>query len=435
MLWFEKIQKDSFRWEADQDPQLLVERVRNLEEEALAEGHEGPAGNVGAARILAEYLPNASQDEQERMAGMVGQLVDSAIAAVGQASEGPPSPGAVHKPSDALPVLNSMLLGEILIQLGIATPAQVNAGLRLQAEKRIPIGQALIALGIATQADLEAASNLQAHLRGDAPTPPKQAEEKKAPAPLGPHPAAPPPLPYPPAAPPGAFVPGYPYLPPHAYPQGVGPYAYPAPGAPQGYPQAPGFPAQQPHPGAPYPQPNGEPMQQQPVQQQPVPQQPVPQQPMPQQPVQQQPVQQQPVQQQPVQQQPVQQQPVQQQPEQSQPVEQPEPTSAKPSSKKRSRAPQMPPMMMDLGPMPAPKKIVEDNTLRKVHDLLLGQVMVREGIVTEEQLAQALKHQVAKNRRIGHAVVELKFATIDDVERALKRQRALEEEAKATGED
>lgn len=52
----------------------------------------------------------------------------------------------------------------------------------------------------------------------------------------------------------------------------------------------------------------------------------------------------------------------------------------------------------------------------------LGEILVREGLITAEQLAEALKYQSKHGGRIGSAIVKLKFASEEDVTEILSEQ-------------
>ena len=52
----------------------------------------------------------------------------------------------------------------------------------------------------------------------------------------------------------------------------------------------------------------------------------------------------------------------------------------------------------------------------------LGQILLQEGLITRDQLGQALAEQKASKSRLGLAVVKLGFATELDVTRLLARQ-------------
>src|SRR2546425_12285797 len=55
----------------------------------------------------------------------------------------------------------------------------------------------------------------------------------------------------------------------------------------------------------------------------------------------------------------------------------------------------------------------------------LGRLLVEDGLITEDQLDQALENQVRTRRLLGDIVVELGYVAPDDVERVLANQAAL----------
>ncbi len=56
----------------------------------------------------------------------------------------------------------------------------------------------------------------------------------------------------------------------------------------------------------------------------------------------------------------------------------------------------------------------------------LGQILLRWGIITEQQIDEALQVAQASGKRIGEALVEMEYATEDDVAKALASQYGLE---------
>lgn len=53
----------------------------------------------------------------------------------------------------------------------------------------------------------------------------------------------------------------------------------------------------------------------------------------------------------------------------------------------------------------------------------LGDLLVRQGVLVEEQLAAALKHQISRpGAKLGEVVLGLGFCRIEDLERALEAQ-------------
>jgi hypothetical protein len=60
--------------------------------------------------------------------------------------------------------------------------------------------------------------------------------------------------------------------------------------------------------------------------------------------------------------------------------------------------------------------------LRMLNDCLLGEVMIKMGIVSRVELDRALEVQGATGMRIGEALVELGTATWDQIQKALQHQ-------------
>lgn len=56
----------------------------------------------------------------------------------------------------------------------------------------------------------------------------------------------------------------------------------------------------------------------------------------------------------------------------------------------------------------------------------IGDILVEEGILTEEQLEEALKAAKAENKKIGEAITDLSFATEQDIAEALSSQLGFE---------
>jgi hypothetical protein len=79
----------------------------------------------------------------------------------------PPAPtqGSEAGEEKELHLINDMLLGEILVQLGIIKPEAIEAALRVQAERGMRFGEALVMVGGANEADVLAGIRFQSHLR------------------------------------------------------------------------------------------------------------------------------------------------------------------------------------------------------------------------------------------------------------------------------
>ena len=70
-----------------------------------------------------------------------------------------------QSPRDGLGVINDMLLGEILLQMGSVSDEDVSNALKTQNEKGIRFGEALVENGAANRQSVETALRLQNHLR------------------------------------------------------------------------------------------------------------------------------------------------------------------------------------------------------------------------------------------------------------------------------
>ncbi len=64
----------------------------------------------------------------------------------------------------------------------------------------------------------------------------------------------------------------------------------------------------------------------------------------------------------------------------------------------------------------------KEDGLKLMQDALLGEVMLRNRLITREQLEESLRHQRATGTRIGEALVDLKLCSWSDVEYALQLQ-------------
>jgi hypothetical protein len=58
----------------------------------------------------------------------------------------------------------------------------------------------------------------------------------------------------------------------------------------------------------------------------------------------------------------------------------------------------------------------------------LGNILVKQDIISNEQLAEALAEQVTTARPLGEILTQLNFCTERDLEDALERQKAIREE-------
>ncbi len=140
------------------------------------------AGCVDAAITLTRHLPQVSGEA----GGEVKQIVCRLVRMVGDSLPGQDHPTTTperkdgttpamrmrklqprQEPEDAgggLRLINDMLLGEILIQLGVLSPEKVDAAVKTQKATSMRFGEALVHLGAASWKDVENGLRLQDHL-------------------------------------------------------------------------------------------------------------------------------------------------------------------------------------------------------------------------------------------------------------------------------
>ncbi len=90
----------------------------------------------------------------------------------------------------------------------------------------------------------------------------------------------------------------------------------------------------------------------------------------------------------------------------------------------RAEPPEREPMRLDLRMSPKQKGFVQS-----MHAQVLGEVLVRLGSITREQLGRALQLQRAANVHIGEALVENGAASWEQIKKALEVQRQLRRSA------
>ena len=66
-----------------------------------------------------------------------------------------------------------------------------------------------------------------------------------------------------------------------------------------------------------------------------------------------------------------------------------------------------------------------DAKQRPAGKMLLGEILLERGLITKEQLDQALRVQVGGMRRLGSILVRMKLLTGDDLTEALSAQLKL----------
>ncbi len=76
---------------------------------------------------------------------------------------------------------------------------------------------------------------------------------------------------------------------------------------------------------------------------------------------------------------------------------------------------------------PSPKQAIPseltETTLRLTSDLYVGEILLRQGSITKDQLEQALRFQQVTGDRLGEALVNLNAVTWKQVQEALCEQR------------
>ena len=73
----------------------------------------------------------------------------------------------------------------------------------------------------------------------------------------------------------------------------------------------------------------------------------------------------------------------------------------------------------------APPKLLEERAALKEARLLLGDMLVRAGVISTDQLLQALKQQKKDECRLGDALISLGFLTKGRIEEFLKMQKSV----------
>jgi len=73
----------------------------------------------------------------------------------------------------------------------------------------------------------------------------------------------------------------------------------------------------------------------------------------------------------------------------------------------------------------APPELLEERTALKQARLLLGDMMVRAGVISMDQLVQGLKLQKAQGLRLGDALISLGFLTKERMEEFLRVQQSV----------
>ena len=138
---------------------------RDLDVEAAPE----QACNLDAALLLMDFMERsedvATAETLQIVAGLVSTIDEHCLR---RGPAGPPAPRLLRdEVSDHgdLRQAQEALLGAILVQAGVVTPETLTRGLQLHSSSRQPLGQCLVQLGAATPAQIESAVAYQDRLR------------------------------------------------------------------------------------------------------------------------------------------------------------------------------------------------------------------------------------------------------------------------------
>ncbi len=164
---------------------LLMMRVRELEK-LMRDAHAHDlASCLSAAAGLAELL--SKEGEVGRAA--VHEATCRILRSVEQAFSGgaPRTVRETAKNRESLPLINDMMLGTVLVQLGHVTDKQIRAALALQHQTGRRIGDLLVDAGLVERDVVEGAHRIQRSLRREAEAAREQASASAsaAPAPAG----------------------------------------------------------------------------------------------------------------------------------------------------------------------------------------------------------------------------------------------------------
>jgi len=133
-------------------------------------------GCFDAAATLLRHVPQVAPSAAEEVQRLVGRLLDAAVEAVPDDQEEPAPEASAPQPRVAEPepldengdlrLINDMLLGEIMIQLGTITREKIDAALKIQQATDMRVGEALVHLGAASWQEIDNGLKLQEHLTG-----------------------------------------------------------------------------------------------------------------------------------------------------------------------------------------------------------------------------------------------------------------------------
>ena len=130
----------------EEDRGELVARV----EEARKQLEHTNGAAADATGIASKHLVHASRTDVKAVSSVMTDILH-----MGSESRG-------HE--NGIEVINDMLLGELLVELGFVTQDDVDDALEYQIGENCRIGDALVAMGRASLADVETAVHLQDHL-------------------------------------------------------------------------------------------------------------------------------------------------------------------------------------------------------------------------------------------------------------------------------
>jgi hypothetical protein len=149
--------------------QALADDLKALRRDLDAEAVPDQACNLDAALLLMEFMARsedvATAETLSIVAGLVSTIDENSL------RFGPPrafAPRLVREEGAEyadLRLTQEALIGAILVQAGVISPEALTRGLQLQTSSSQPLGQCLVQLGAATPAQIESAVAYQDRLR------------------------------------------------------------------------------------------------------------------------------------------------------------------------------------------------------------------------------------------------------------------------------
>jgi len=152
--------------------QALLEELRALRSDLDPRAAPDQAHNLDAALLLMEFMSRsedvATAETLQIVASLVGTVNEHLLRQGGPR----PTPSAQHQHADVaehrdLRITHEFLLGSILVQANIISPDSLARALHLHASSGIALGQCLVQLGAASPAQIAAAVAYQDRLRDD----------------------------------------------------------------------------------------------------------------------------------------------------------------------------------------------------------------------------------------------------------------------------